>query len=142
MKLSRVIIAISLFLMLISVLLSGCASQTETPRQILEDINAQEAFELIERNQENPNFVILDIRTPEEFNEGHIENAINIDFYSETFQEDLDKLDKNKTYFIYCRSGNRSGRAMSIMKELGFKEVYNLSVGIKEWIAEGFPVVK
>ena len=72
----------------------------------------------------------------------HIENAVNIDFYSETFKEDLDKIDKNRTYFIYCRSGNRNGKAMSIMKELGFIEVYNLSVGIKEWIAEGLPVVK
>ena len=61
---------------------------------------------------------------------------------SETFKEDLDKLDKDKAYFIYCRSGNRSGRAMPIMKELGFKEVYNLSVGIQEWIAEGLPIIK
>ena len=74
--------------------------------------------------------------------EDDIEGAINLDFNSETFKKDLDKLDKNNTYFIYCRSGNRSGRAMTVMKELGFKEVYNLSVGINEWIEEGFPLVK
>jgi len=140
MKLRRVLTVVSI--LLVTVFLYGCAIQTGSPNQIFEDIGVQESFELIQRNQMNQDFIIIDIRTPEEFNEGHIENAVNIDFYSETFKEDLDKLDKNKTYFIYCRSGNRSGRAMPIMKELGFKEVYNLSVGIKEWIAEGLPVVK
>ena len=139
MKLSRVAIIMLLF---ITVSLYGCASQVELPNQIYKDIEVQEAFDLIQRNQGNTAFVIIDVRTPEEFNEGHIENAVNIDFNSETFKEDLDKLDKNKTYFIYCRSGNRSGRAIPIMKGLGFKEVYNLSAGMQEWIAEGLPVVK
>lgn len=140
MKLSHVSTVICL--LLVTVFLYGCTIQTDSPNQIFEDIGVQEAFELIQSNQGNTDFILIDIRTPQEFNEGHIENAVNIDFYSETFKEDLDKLDKNKTYFIYCRSGNRSGRAMPIMKELGFKEVYNLSVGIKDWLAEGLPVVK
>ncbi len=140
MKLSRVSKIISLIL--ITFFLYGCVSQNESPNQAFKDVGVQEAFELIQRNQGNQDFVIIDIRTPKEFNEGHLENAFNIDFYSETFKKDLDKLDKNKTYFIYCRSGNRSGRAIPIMKELGFKEIYNLSVGIKEWIAGGLPVVK
>jgi rhodanese-related sulfurtransferase len=140
MKLSHVSTVICL--LLVTVFLYGCTIQTDSPNQIFEDVGVQEAFELIQDNQGNQSFVIIDIRTWAEFNEGHIENAVNIDFYSETFKEDLDKLDKNKIYFIYCRSGNRSGRAMPIMKELGFKEVYNLSVGIKKWIAEGLPVVK
>ena len=140
MKLSHVLTVICL--LLVTVFLYGCTIQTDSPNQIFEDIGVQEAFELIQDNQGNQSFVIIDVRTPEEFNDGHIENAINIDFYSETFREDLDKLDKNKTYFIYCRSGNRSGRAMDIMAELGFKEVYNLSVGITAWVAEGLPVVK
>ena len=140
MKIRRFTIIIAL--LLIATLAYGCASQTGAASQTLKDVGAQEAFELIQRNQGNSDFLIIDIRTPEEFDEGHIEDALNIDFYSDTFKKDLDELDKGKTYFIYCRSGNRSGRTMPIMKELGFKEVYNLSVGIKEWIAEGFPVVK
>lgn len=140
MKLSRVVIILSLILIASS--LYGCTGQTESTDQSLRDIGAQESFELIQRNQGNTDFIIIDLRTPQELSEGHIENAVNIDFYSETFKEDLDKLDKNRAYFIYCRSGNRSGRAMPIMKELGFKEVYNLSVGIKGWVAEGLPVVK
>jgi len=134
--------AIIFALLLITALAYGCTGQTGSSNQILEDIGIQEAFALIQSNQDNPDFVIVDIRTPEEFDEGHIENAVNIDFYSETFREDLDKLGKSRTYFIYCRSGNRSGRAMPIMEDLGFQEVYNLSAGIKEWIAEGLPVVQ
>jgi rhodanese-related sulfurtransferase len=134
--------AIILALLLITAFAYGCTGQTGSSNQVLEDIGVQEAFELIQSNQDNPDFAIVDIRTPEEFHEGHIEKAVNIDFYSETFREDLDKLDKNKAYFIYCRSGNRSGSAMPVMKELGFQEVYNLSAGIKDWIAEGFPVVE
>ena len=140
MKFRRVFTIISLLLIII--FLFGCVSQTASPDQNLADIGVQEAFDLIQRNQGNQDFVIIDVRTPEEFNEGHLEKAVNIDFNAETFKEELAKLDKNKTYLVYCRSGNRSGRAMSIMRELGFKEVYNLSVGIKEWIAEGFPILK
>ena len=140
MSIRRIIIVLAL--LLITVLVYGCTSQGRAPEQILEDIGIQEAFELIQSNKGNTSFIIIDIRAPEEFNEGHIENAINIGFYSETFREDLDKLNKDNAYFIYCRSGNRSGRAMPVMKELGFKEVYHLSVGIKEWIAEGLPVVQ
>ena len=120
----------------------GCVTETpvqETPTQIIEDITPQEAFTLIQENQGNPDFVIIDVRTPEEFAEEHIENAINIDFYSETFRDELNKLDRNKTYLVYCRSGRRSGNALNIMKELNFREVYNISGGIIEWKAKGFP---
>ena len=128
---------------------SGCAGSErstgtgETPAQIIENIfYTQEAFALIEDNQNNPDFVILDVRTPEEFADGHLENAINLDIYSETFLNELDLMDKSKTYLIYCRSGNRSGQALDIMEELDFREVYNMMGGILEWEAEGLPTVK
>jgi rhodanese-related sulfurtransferase len=125
----------------------GCAgSETatgtgETLAQIIEDITAQEAFALIEDNENNPEFVILDVRTPEEFADGRLEDAVNLDFYSETFRDELDLLNKSKTYLIYCRSGNRSGQARDIMEELDFREVYDMG-GILEWQAEGLPTVK
>ncbi len=128
--------------------MAGCAgSETitpgqETPTQILEDITSQEAFTLLQNNQDNPNFVVLDVRTPEEFGDGHIENAINIDYYSDTFRDELDNLDKSKTYLVYCRSGGRSANAMSIMAELNFKEAYNMLGGMIEWKAEELPTVK
>ncbi len=76
------------------------------------------------------NAQIVDVRTPAEFNAGHIDNAINIDFDNSTFKGEIDKLDKSKTYFIYCRSGNRSGQAFSIMKGGGIKNIYDLQGGI------------
>jgi len=113
-----------------------------TQTQIFEDITPEEAFNLIKENQGSPDFVIIDVRTPEEFAGGHIENAINIDYYSDTFRDDLNKLDKNKTYLIYCRSGNRSGKALDIIEESDFLEAYNMLGGITAWQAEGLPVVE
>jgi len=114
----------------------------EIPTQILEDITPQEAFTLIQENQNNPDFVIIDVRTPEEFAEGYIENAVNIDFRSETFLDELNKLDKNKTYVVYCRSGHRSSSALNTMAELNFREAYNILGGINKWREEGLPTTK
>jgi len=79
------------------------------------------------------NNVILDVRTLPEFQSGHIKNAQMIDFYKVDFREKLSVLDKNKKYFIYCRSGDRSGKTLKIMKKLGFANVYNLKFGINDW---------
>ena len=108
----------------------------------IEDVTPQEAFTLIQNNQNNSDFVIIDVRTPGEFADGYIENANNIDFYATTFREELDNLDKNKTYLIYCRSGARSGSALDIMAELNFEEVYNILGGMLQWQSEEFPTVK
>ncbi len=104
------------------------------------NITPKEALSLIEANRGNKEFVILDVRTPEEVSQGYIDGAINIDFYSKTFRRDLNSLDKDKVYLIYCRSGRRSGRTLKIMEELGFKEVYNMVGGVKAWVKEGFPL--
>jgi len=119
----------------ISMSVIGCASPA------IMGITAQEAFDLIQENEGNRNFVIIDVRTPEEFADGHLDNALNINLNSGTFSTDISKLDKNKTYLIYCRSGNRSAKAASIMGNLGFREVNDMG-GIIDWTAEGFPVVK
>jgi rhodanese-related sulfurtransferase len=142
------IFALSVSLIIGVVSTGGCAlnkidNQTqETPTQILNTINPEQAFTLIQDNKNNPDFVILDVRTPEEFADGYIENAINLDFYSEVFRDELDKLDKDETYLIYCRSGNRSGRTLPIMEELGFRKVHNMHGGIVEWQAKGLPTTK
>ncbi len=144
MRLKKCMVLVLSVLLIAGVILTvGCAGEeVKTPTQVIEDITAQEAFILMQNNQYNPDFVIIDVRTPEEFAEGHVEKAINIDYYSETFRDELNNLDKNKTYLVYCRSGNRSGNALNIMAELNFKEVYNMSGGIIAWNAEGLPTVK
>ncbi len=80
------------------------------------------------------NLQLIDVRTPEEYNEGHIEGAVNIDFYGEDFLQQLEqKLDKEQPAMLYCRSGRRSAKAAEQMKGLGFKEVYDLKGGILDW---------
>ena len=107
-------------------------------KRISNNISAEEMKKIISEKQ----VIILDVRTLEEFKEGHIEKAINIDFYSENFENNLNKLDKTKKYIIYCRSGNRSGTALKIMEDLKFMEVYNVLGGIGSISKIGFPLVK
>lgn len=102
----------------------------------------KDAFEIIQKNRGNPDFVLIDIRTPEEFLSGYIEGAVNINYHDNDFIEQLDKLDKNKTYLIYCRTGRRSSDALNVMKRLKFNEVYRILGDIVRWKAEGLPIVK
>lgn len=76
---------------------------------------------------------LIDVRTPEEYNEGHIENSQNIDYKSPTFAEDILVLDKTKPVIVYCKSGKRSGNSSKILKKAGFEIVYDLEGGILEW---------
>ena len=91
---------------------------------------------------DNNNLQLVDVRTPEEFNEGHIKNAGNIDFYESDFLTQMNKLDKTKPLYIYCRSGGRSGKAAIQLKEQGFTEVYDLQGGILDWGKNNFEIVK
>jgi rhodanese-related sulfurtransferase len=84
---------------------------------------------------------ILDVRTPDEISEGYIEGAQFVDFYHEDFKIEIDSLNKEFAYAIYCRSGKRSSQAMEIMQEFGFENLYNLEGGIIEWTNAGMPVV-
>lgn len=82
------------------------------------------------------NAVILDVRTPSETAQGIIEGASIIDFRANDFSEQIDKLDKNKNYLVYCRSGGRSAKAAEIMNKKGFKSVCNLEGGYMAWSKE------
>ena len=87
--------------------------------------------------EEDNNSVILDVRTEDEVNLGIIPNAIHIVIYKgQGFIYKLEELDKTKSYFVYCRSGARSGQACTIMNQLGFNKAYNLLGGIIEWQGE------
>lgn len=77
--------------------------------------------------------VLIDIRTPQEYAAGHLDNAINFDFYEPTFVQQLDQLDRNEPIAIYCRSGSRSSVTLQIMKEMGFTNVTELQGGILAW---------
>jgi len=106
------------------------------------ELSVDEAHALIAANKANPNFIIIDVRTPEEYAAGHIENSVNIDYNSASFQEEIEKLDKNKTYLVYCRTGVRSTAASYTLVQSGFTSVYHINGGLVDWQAAGFPVVQ
>ena len=88
-----------------------------------------------------PGMSVIDVRTPGEFAQGHIQGAVNIDVEDAGFASNIGKLPKDKPYFVYCRSGNRSGVATSKMADLGFTEIYDLQGGITQWQSAGGAVV-
>jgi len=86
------------------------------------------------------NEILLDVRTPGEYQEGHIKGSLNIDWNNSNFSDEVAKLDKNKPVFVYCKSGGRSGSAVQALKGMGFKEVYDLDGGIMQWKNAGMPL--
>lgn len=93
--------------------------------------------EWVEQMKGDENAFILDVRTQAEVEDGYIPDSKNIDIYlGQEFINEVEKLDKNKTYYVYCRSGNRSGQACAIMNSLGFENTYNLEGGFNEWEGE------
>ena len=91
----------------------------------------------ISKFQSDENAAILDVRTPEEFETSRIPNSKNIDFYNpQNFMLEIEKLDKDNSYYVYCRTGVRSANSCQLMNELGFNKVYNLLGGIVEWKGE------
>ncbi|MCF8553818.1 MAG: rhodanese-like domain-containing protein [Candidatus Nanopelagicales bacterium] len=115
-------------------MLTGCSSTNEA----IKKVDPVKFSEVIAQ----PGVIILDVRTPEEFNAGHIANAININLEGSDFSSEVSKLDKNATVAVYCRSGNRSGVATDQMAEIGFTDMYDMQGGIVDWEAAGGPVVK
>ena len=127
-KALRVIATLALFALAVT----GCSSNGSTSPQLgIEEFAAKTA---------EANVVVLDVRTPAEFAEGHLANAINIDFQSGNFETDISKLDKGTTYAVYCRSGNRSGQAVKVMADLGFTDLYDMDGGVIDWAAAGKPL--
>jgi len=85
---------------------------------------------------------LIDVRTPDEFDIDHLANATNLDIYSEKFDSEINKLDKQKTYYIYCQRNGRSANAVAKLRKAGFKNVYELDGGIANWTREGLPLEK
>ena len=86
--------------------------------------------------------VVLDVRTKKEYREGHIPGSVMIDFNADDFEQQVAKLDKEKTYLVHCAAGGRSARACKKMEQLGFKKLYNLEGGMGAWEKAGKPVEK
>lgn len=115
-------------------LCSGCTAQS--------DVEELSPGDFIAAAEADSAAVILDVRQPDEFAAGHLADAINLDWLNPSkFSEGMALLDKNRTYYIYCRSGRRSNAAASKMKSEGFR-VFDMKGGYLQWTGEGRPVVR
>lgn len=105
------------------------------------DLTHVSALEVKTLLDERDDIVIIDVRTRDEYAAGHIEHARNIDISDNTFQTNINMLPRDAAYLVYCRSGNRSMKAIKVMIEKKFLTVYHLKDGIKNWVAAGYPLV-
>ena len=119
--------------------MSGSAIAAQTHIQISEDLFPSEAQSLIVKKDGARDLIILDVCTPKEFVKLHLENAVNLNFFSRGFKTRLNALDKSKTYLVYCKVGGRSKMAKWRMKRLGFRKAYNIVGGSLLWAEEGLP---
>lgn len=113
----------------ITIILISLSTLFYAQNNVHKNVNVQQ----FEKFKTENKVTLLDVRTPKEFQDGHIEGAKNINYFDKTFKNELAKLDKKTPVYVYCRSGGRSGKAMNIMKEMGFKTVYNLMGGFISW---------
>ena len=132
MNLKKISIILSV---VIGLTLLNCKQSAAQQSTLLEP---QEFKEFLSANE----VLLVDVRTPREFNSGHIENAININFLSAEFEKEIQKLDSTKTLVIYCRSGNRSSKSTSKFVKAGFKQFYDLKGGVLNWEKTGLKLVK
>lgn len=100
----------------------------------------KEAFNEIEKHHDDPDFIVLDVRTPEEYQMGHLENAKLLNVKSSDFEDELEKMDKEKTYYVYCKAGVRSLTAARLMKKHNFQNVVSIIGGIDKWMAKRLPI--
>ncbi len=160
MKTKHLFIVITLVVVTIGLILIGCTKQTEATvpqktQSIVTNVSPEAAHNLINASKGDPNFVILDVRTAIEYMAMHIDQAVNVEFLSINidsasttgsisgqFEKDISAKDKNKTYLVYSKAGFLSAAAAGIMEKLGFTKLYNMQGGIRQWEADGFPVVR
>jgi rhodanese-related sulfurtransferase len=113
--------------------LTACSSANAA----VTDVSVEQAKDVVAQDDVR----ILDVRTAAEFEQGHLDGAINIDVTSPDFEAAVGSLPKEATWFVYCRSGNRSGVATDAMAELGFTSLYDLQGGVVDWTAAGGTLV-
>ena len=138
MKKSR-LIALLCFLTIISCKENNTEAQSTSVKKVVNEKIASADFKV---KTEGKQIQLIDVRTPKEYKEGHIKNAKNINFFDEDFIAQMSKLDKKEVLYIYCRSGNRSGKAAAKLVSAGFTEIYDLKGGFLEWRAKNLSIEK
>mgnify|MGYP001408683396 FL=1 len=130
MKIIRIVL-----ILFISTLSVSVADKT---KKVHQNLNADKSKSLIENYNKSTNkLIIIDVRTQEEYEKGHLSNAKLIDFFADDFEKKIKALDKKLPYLIHCQSGGRSMKAFKLMKTLGFEKVFHLDGGILAWKSSG-----
>ncbi len=136
----------ALFIVVSLIFLVSCSSEVamveKVPSEDMTDITPEESYYLILQNRDNDNFIIMDVRTLEEFRQERLAGSINVDFYMADFKAEIDALDENKEYLVYCRTGRRSEYAVELMLERGIRSSYNMLEGIEGWKRQGYTTIK
>jgi len=125
--------------MITIVALAFISLSTTACGQTAKSVTVEEAKTMIEKNAK---VVVLDVRTPGEWNGGHLKNAKHADIQSSDFEQKIASIDKNATILVYCAAGGRSSRAASMMVQKGYKNVINMAGGINAWNVAGYPTTK
>jgi phage shock protein E len=143
---STILPAIAGTLIIFAVVSCGDREETAVDEEVtveimapVEHLTANEAVEVLASDE---GCVVLDIRTPAEYADGHIAGAVNVDFRADNFKEELGKLDPRTPYLVHCGSGGRSTSSLPVFEELGFMKIYHLAEGLGGWEADGNPIEK
>lgn len=122
-------ISIIILMLTAGVHLISCKESRENTKAISENVTVEEFSKLMNEHEG----IILDVRTPEEFANGSIPEAVNINFYDDNFKNKLQELDTTQAVYVYCAKGGRSSKSMKMLADMGFNRVYNLSGGYTAW---------
>ena len=142
-----------IFLFIISINILLVAYKSNSQEQSIRTANAEQSLLTkirinnvstldFQKAMELPNATLVDVRTLQEYNQGHIDGAIHVDWYKRNFRENISNIPKDKPILIYCRSGNRTSKTSGVLKSLGYTEIYNLQRGINEWLANKAPLTQ
>lgn len=125
---------ILLFLMLVSI---GCSNRTDKNHENIQRNSSTSLLLSVDEYKkilEGEEIQLVDVRTPEEYNKGSLPGAKNIDYLNpDLWEQSFEKFDKNKPIYIFCQSGNRSGKSIKLLEEMGFKEIYDMEGGYNKW---------
>ena len=130
---------ITLFILVPAVLICSC--NYFFPRLTADKISVKEAYSFLQKHSGDKDVVLLDVRTKLEYDSLHIENSVLTDYSQPNFPEEIEKLDRNKTYLIYDKTDRKSSNTFELMKELRFKDVHVIIGGIEAWEKENLPLV-
>ncbi len=128
-----------ILILLIAVPFTSCTSQEKKSDKV---VGTVEIISVENLDKVDANVQLIDVRTPQEYGNGYIKNAKNINFFDDDFMQMMGELDKNQPVYIYCKSGVRSGKAASKLKAAGFTKVYDLDGGIVNWESTGKDLTK